>query len=670
MFYLVSNAKPLQVTLPTWQNADNGWTVNVLDFDGNILVFNVPFTNLQFSTEVNGIGGGSVTFPLDLEILEDSTVRTNMLDREWLWSLYEDGVLRAQFINNHDATEYVNDNGQRMVMVSGDGPTAILQRAVVLPPTYPNIPANEDAVVWIFGYNNDGVIWHRLKQWYKLFNVAKTRAELYSSVTPPVSSIIPLFGGNTDAGGEPWVDQPSIRQENGVNLYDLLVTHTQAVGADFVMRPGPWLDVRFVLGARLESSVAFFVPVTVQKAIEKDRSEVQNFVVAQDDMGFCSTAINFGSINKWGYREGYQATGSVSDASVRDARAIRQLEIHKEEVAAWTLTVPPYLTAADGVRVNRVFVDYNVGDWIGFVSDGEDGETTVTPLRVMAISGEISDSGYRVELTLNTSQQLQIKKLQDQVDETGQGDTGGGTGRDVQFHEDLHTVTSSSQATFAATFMPHAMSEHVVVGNHGVAGQSTKLKRDVDWTRDNFTVTLTNPTSHFTGSGPWWLSIQYSHENVTPINPVDDVPEVPISDVTVPVWTPVGPGGPGSSVPPGTTYPPWDDPYYDSDTISPDMFQVRTFEFVWEQKVGWTYLEFYEPRIITAFPYDVDNGTYSVSMQPGPTQQMFPIFLGDDRWQLQTRQAGTITSVTDCISGSAVDESGNVTEVYAATPLE
>lgn len=257
---------------------------------------------------------------------------------------------------------------------------------------------------------------------YKVFEQAKSRFTADNSSGR--SSLPDLQAGFTrfeDYRGAAWVQRvPSTgSQENGVTLLSLLQTAAtgwEAEGSDEqdlcdyrVSYPGnvPTLLVARSLGFDKTKTVTFHENVTFQIQRRAERADIRNVVVVVAEggtyPGSVVTAASAQSKAAWGRRETMLTT--QGDES-KESAAVSKLRSYYQQLSSWTVSVPTSVEVETSggqiVEVNRVFDDYDVGDWIGVVVE-IGGSRTVVPLRVAAISGSVDSAGnFSVELTLDT----------------------------------------------------------------------------------------------------------------------------------------------------------------------------------------------------------------------------------------------------------------------------
>ncbi len=180
------------------------------------------------------------------------------------------------------------------------------------------------------------------------------------------------------------------------------------ITAEWLMRPNFRLDVRKRFGARRHTEVVFWEGSTntVSKSRTRRRADINNYVVVWGDTG-TSGAWSSRSINKFGHRESFTKMAAAYAGSQRNNIAMTTMLRGQDEDETWQLAVAPY------TQGRRVFVDYNLGDWIG-VSQYLGAESNrVDPYRVMAISIRVgSDNSTDLELTLQSTYESFLARLQ------------------------------------------------------------------------------------------------------------------------------------------------------------------------------------------------------------------------------------------------------------------
>ncbi len=405
------------------------------------------YVELTISPELNAPGTGSITFDADAPFWERTMPNgrppSDLLDYEYLWEAYEDGVLRFQWLGEVVEQRLVEEDETRQVTISGPGAAQTLAWGVVFPPYFPpatNAIQTAEKYNWIFKNNPPA-----MKCWLTLLNACKKRGTL--------KWISPMFTAVKDSGGVAWAPvtgnkDSTVVPELGTNLLDLLTIYTGqdtskqiATAHEWYMRPGFKLDVRKTIGTARQGTVIFFEGGVEVKERTRTREAVANYVATLDINGSTSLASDSASITHWGRREQLQTQNkNVTDASRRAAITRTFLALAKDEQSQWTLTVPYDQPG------RRVFRNFGIGDWIGVSRYTAGATSSVEPFRVMAITVNVRDSVPTVELTLqtkldarllenqrtlgsilNTLGNLKIPDIGKSTDDgTGGGDTGGG----------------------------------------------------------------------------------------------------------------------------------------------------------------------------------------------------------------------------------------------------
>jgi hypothetical protein len=427
-----SNSLPFVVkSAPALQ--ETGWEITVRDgityqqVGGSDAVI-TDFVSLSIAPELNAPGAGSITMNLDSPMW--STLLANGQDpREWLnafehlWEVWQDGVVRFQFLGTNVDERYIEDDESRQITISGPGIAHMLSWACVLPPGYP--PTQEEppagledprTLKYIPRYPID---WPAMRIWLDQLRRAQARGTL------PWISV--SFTESADSGGTPWevVQTPAevadpatgIQLDLGTNLLDLLGVHTGqdltrqfAERVEWYMRPWFWLDVQKTIGVHRENAVVFYEGGITTLERSRSRDDVANYVVTIDENGSTSFAYDTDSISRWNQREQLNTQNrNVTDSSRRQALTHLYLDLHKDEKDQWTIQVPYD-------QANRVpFIDYDIGDWIGVCRFNPTGTSTPSIYRVISIVVHVEGEQTTVELTLRTALQALQMSLQSQL---------------------------------------------------------------------------------------------------------------------------------------------------------------------------------------------------------------------------------------------------------------
>lgn len=440
------------------------WTVQARSVAGELISV-IPFRSLMMSSELDSSGAASCTFDLDADFLDYGTVFEQIFERGNLWEFYLDGVLVFDWISDNITTTYVDDSLDRQVTVSGKGVLECLRNALVLPPKVnKDIPAltgqliiNDAEITAATFTEGEGMLYkygelatsledpyektNMMRHWYQMYLRAKQRFlkdEADNSETILARSFLPTlsfsFDVDEDSAGVAWTptqERDGTCQANGVNLYDLLSECAKIQKGSFYMAPGRVLHVAEDLGTDLSESIVFFNPAVFNKARTRERSDIgssvygidANFVLYEPpDSSILVGTHDAESRASWGRRERLvtiPGDGTGPDVTQSPAALTSaELEKYKDELSSWTVVVPPYVEIDQGegrpIVINRAFLDYQAGDWLGFGFEGKPSDpTTVESLRVAAISASVDESGeYTVQLTLQTNIQL-LRELTD-----------------------------------------------------------------------------------------------------------------------------------------------------------------------------------------------------------------------------------------------------------------
>lgn len=390
---------------------NTGWEIRILSYKDYVtpVAITNSYLSLDFSDELNDIGGGSIEFSLTdpfwkQDLWTGGTTALDLLEGEYLFQCWEDGVHRFDFLGERVKLKLVSADNDPSVVISGPGTAAFMQWGIILPPGFP--------------YYKAGVHWSKtdpaMQYFYKLLKAAQGRDTI-----PWVS---PTFSLTKDSTGADWADLKSVIPvediEYGADLLDTLNTVTgqddtehHNIRADWHMAPGCQLDVRQDGGVHLESKVIFWDSDIFEKNRDRERENIRNYVVVSDSMGHYSLKHDSASKARWNRRE-YLDTKhqQLVDTGRRKKAAEIILAMKKLEDSEWTIQVPY------DRYTRRPYRDYGVGDWIGIARYTEGAESKVDPYRVLAIAIRVTKDDTTVELTLQSLLDLRQKKLERAMD--------------------------------------------------------------------------------------------------------------------------------------------------------------------------------------------------------------------------------------------------------------
>ncbi len=205
----------------------------------------------------------------------------------------------------------------------------------------------------------------------------------------------------------------------GANLLDVLNDWTgqnpdtaNPLRAEWFMQANFRLDVRLQFGTRREKDVVFYEGslTTVSKSRDRRRTDIRNLIAGQDTKGNYIIKTDPQSLKRWRQREVYMALAFNEDPTVTPNIVQANLELQKDEKAAWTIKVPPY---AEG---RRIFEDYTLGDWVGVSRFLGNASNVMEAHRVMAITMAVDSSGnVDLELTLQSAIESYLYRLKQRL---------------------------------------------------------------------------------------------------------------------------------------------------------------------------------------------------------------------------------------------------------------
>lgn len=499
------------------------------------------FETVSISPEISAIGAGSITLDLDSDLFQQTlgngAPASYLLEHEHLWQVWQDGILRFEFLGQTVTMVDESDDETRIVTVAGPGGADVLRWGKIFTPEYPATVADDD----LEGGYYEFIRTPMMAAWLVLLADCKKRGTL--------TFVRPTFTDLVDSAGEPWEDTPapipttteggttilagdvlfdsdsySLKASASAAIVDMVakmatdptvtcvghtdstntipynqtlserrakavgdriktlrpgatiktsgkgelqpvatnataagraknrrvtVSYTQTVAVDtsatdsvydpetgqdllatlktlagedpeqvapirveWYMRPGLLLDVRRQFGRHREDTVIFYDGSTamIGKSRERVREEIRNFIAVMDEFSVYTTATDATSIADWHQREDYQDRYVDTFLNARDDLAQTALAMGKDEVNNWTIKVPPF---APG---RTVFVDYNLGDWVGVTQWNPAGGQSVQAFRVMAITIAVDNDGNTdLELTLKSQQEYRLRKLTERI---------------------------------------------------------------------------------------------------------------------------------------------------------------------------------------------------------------------------------------------------------------
>jgi hypothetical protein len=420
----------------------------------------------MFSQEISGVGSGSCTIDLDAEFMQYGSTYRSIIEYPYVWEFYQNNVLRSDWISSNLDIKYVDQSLTRELVVSGRGLADVLRHGVVLPPKVNQKWIGDANMTDLSGFRGGRIYtygerpmvegWPTLPEdfipitpmenWRKHFSRVRQRfaddPNTLHSVLMDINTS--TFSSSSDSEGFAWDSYTGDEKKQlpadgsgstkGTNMYDLLVEMTRIEQADFYMEPGAKLKVCKEYGTDRSARVIFNNPVLLSKSRQRDRSDIANSIYVENNLNhvndipgippptdsyFPPGVVDIKSRKQWARRERYielEVSDQNSDNPTSESsssRAYSELARYKDELSSWDVSVPAGVELEPGLVVNRPFIDYGIGDYIGLTSEGPVGQiSSVEKLRVMAISGAVDSNGdLTVELTLETNLQL-LRELQ------------------------------------------------------------------------------------------------------------------------------------------------------------------------------------------------------------------------------------------------------------------
>lgn len=431
-------------------NISTGWQIRVLDYkDMRSLVTVISeYNEFSFTQQLNDPGTGSITLdedsPFWTAILRNDLSNRTLLDREYVFEAWDNGVPRFAWLGQNITNTLVGDDEARAITISGPGIAQVLTWATILRPGWPTaVPIDYYVTVQATGEKipvyraesaNDQkpaynwrfpIKWPTMRMWWTTLKAAQRRG-LIPWVTP-------MFTPTADSGGKKWqiintIDEvaeklgykPDTPSEN------LLEWLNECTGQDYtkwfgqrlewLMYPGFKLDVRTTIGTDRSKTVRFFRGNIVSDERTRDRENIFNRVIATDVDGNESNRTDKPSVAAWNLREKRNEDNkNVTDSTLRGELADRYIAQSKDEKEERSLKIP----YDDPGRVP--YRNFFVGDYVGLNSDyfgsTPDASGGPTPVRIRAITVHVtSDSTVPdCELTLQWAFERQNDVLQQQI---------------------------------------------------------------------------------------------------------------------------------------------------------------------------------------------------------------------------------------------------------------
>lgn len=181
--------------------------VSYADFDarrarednGTPLIVISKFIELTMSPEISGVGAGSVTLDLDdpmwTRVLADGSPAANLRHYEHIWQIWENGLLRMEFLGQTVNETYLDESETRTVTIAGPGGADVLRWGVVMTPHYP-LPPPGGTEAGTYEFTNISVMGAYI---YLLWECQRRNT---------IKFVNAGFTKDNDSAGEAWDDKP------------------------------------------------------------------------------------------------------------------------------------------------------------------------------------------------------------------------------------------------------------------------------------------------------------------------------------------------------------------------------------------------------------------------------------------------------------------------------
>jgi len=186
-------------------------------FSAIVPLVKIPrFVEAWLSPAISEVGAGSVTLDLDdpmwATTLSDGSPASMLLDHEHLWQIYEDGLLRFEFLGQQRDAVHLTPDGRRTVTISGKGGADCLRWMSVTSPYFPGRPPGEfeadvyqfriavmDAYLALIGkaWANGFLTWVK-PTWTNLYDSAGQKWEDAPKPPAPIDNVTAVLNGDVN----------------------------------------------------------------------------------------------------------------------------------------------------------------------------------------------------------------------------------------------------------------------------------------------------------------------------------------------------------------------------------------------------------------------------------------------------------------------------------------
>lgn len=385
---------------------NSGWTVQVRDyFNPNTILATITlFQEISFTKSLNDTGFGELIISRADPFLAmtltpvagDEGEGSSILMFPLYFSFVQDGAERFRMVYDGKARDRSRSDAAEQVVLSGTGRAIELSWGTVLPANW--FP---EADVKAFPRRRDSVFWAQF--YIVLFDEAKARGEIPDTLTLG-------FTATHDSYGQPWglqLGESDREVEIGSNLFEILQTWADAEEFDWIVTPAGVVRAAPVLGQDLSGTIRFYNGVTNQEvtAIE-DRKDLRNRIYVEGTDGHISLVEGEYSMARWGTRAMYLRSDEARSERQRTRLGRGTLRQTRRPNREREVKVPPDPTdpITGASYGHSVFIDYGIGDLIGFGSGYDDSGLPLDSrnVRVQEIAIRVNGEGYDLELMMET----------------------------------------------------------------------------------------------------------------------------------------------------------------------------------------------------------------------------------------------------------------------------
>jgi len=471
---------------------NTGWEFVILSPDdwATVIARINTFSDMSYGDSSAEQGSGSITLDAGAPVLTEplpSGIAGTILDREYLWKVYENGAFRGEWLGQDVEKDVVaGEDGGEQVTIAGQGTLSVLQWGVMVPMLAFDDEALTDAFV-----SKDFLGVHAATALVWLIGHIQGRGGLmFLDLT---------FDEYTDSKGQPWTDLQDVSVSPGETPLDLLQRFSDSFGWEFTMMEGFRLFIsQDSVGSHRESEIKFFIGGDQKSHTYKSSTRtIANHIYTPAADGSMATAVGTSDATPH-IREGWAEGGSETSATAAAAVAESNLEMFQNKLVGRTLSIV--------AREGRIpFDDFGINDWVTVENGDKDpvtGEYQTEVVQVSSLSiGINSNTEVTYELTVMTKFETVALRLTRLLDKMGGSALGGTSSTPI-------SSGSEAQATVAFALLKDVHLASALGGDvltYSQAGGVFPVTLGLDYLKDVDTATVA-PVS---GQVLKWNGIQW-----------------------------------------------------------------------------------------------------------------------------------------------------------------